>query len=492
MSAPRLRTSRGQIEGVDRLGATLGSFRRDASILGSAMLVSTLIGIGQTLVLPKLLAIDVFGRFRAYSVYAGYVGLLHFGLADGALLFWAGRATATVRAEWRVVRKWLAIQQAAILLIGVLAGFLIGGEGGRLVIWVAVTALVTNVLTLAQYALQATRQMRRAGLTTLVGPIAFLSAVILLPSTWRQTSTIIGTYVVTQSLATLAGWVWISRGLDAEDPWEGRLSLNLLFRLGAPVVLANAAAGVAISFDRLFLSVVLPPARFAIYAFASSFMFLPSTGALALGRAALPHASGITSVEREQFFSRLLRLLVLVFGVALIGFPMSGVLLRSWLPKYAEAIPILKALTCGALFWTATQVVTVTALQVSGQVQWVFFTSVISAAMTAAACGVAFVLHLPLWGFAAAAATGMAAGWFVAFLITSRLLWDGRLGAGAQFISLAVFLTGASVFAEQVSSVAWEATLLYCCLSSIPLIHLAVRLRGTRGLSWLTLSAPRR
>jgi hypothetical protein len=49
--------------------------------------------------IPRLVSVEDFGYWRLFPLYAGYVGFLHFGFADGALLCWAGRPLETFRHE---------------------------------------------------------------------------------------------------------------------------------------------------------------------------------------------------------------------------------------------------------------------------------------------------------------------------------------------------------------------------------------------------------
>lgn len=48
-------------------------------------IVALLSGILVGFVVPKIMGFDDYGYFKTYALYAGYTGLLHFGISDGGL-----------------------------------------------------------------------------------------------------------------------------------------------------------------------------------------------------------------------------------------------------------------------------------------------------------------------------------------------------------------------------------------------------------------------
>ena len=65
--------------------------------------MTTAFGVVQVFVIPKRLDMATFGAYRLFLLYASFVGVLHFGLADGAFLRWAGRASRSIGDEWHKV-----------------------------------------------------------------------------------------------------------------------------------------------------------------------------------------------------------------------------------------------------------------------------------------------------------------------------------------------------------------------------------------------------
>jgi hypothetical protein len=63
----------------------------DIATLGTGTLLAGVFNVALVFVVPKLISVADYGYWRMFGLSAGYVGFLHFGFADGALLRWAGR-----------------------------------------------------------------------------------------------------------------------------------------------------------------------------------------------------------------------------------------------------------------------------------------------------------------------------------------------------------------------------------------------------------------
>jgi hypothetical protein len=76
-----------------------GTVGRDIVRYGTAIFLTVALGVVQLFVIPRRVDMATYGAYRLFLVYAAYVGILHFGLADGAFLRWAGRPAGVIRAN---------------------------------------------------------------------------------------------------------------------------------------------------------------------------------------------------------------------------------------------------------------------------------------------------------------------------------------------------------------------------------------------------------
>jgi len=103
-----LKTAIEQIEPVDTFvigtvaptaGSRLSALARDVAVMSGGTAAAAVFNTLLVFLIPRLVSVEDFGYWRLFLLYAGYVGFLHFGFADGALLCWAGRPLETFRHE---------------------------------------------------------------------------------------------------------------------------------------------------------------------------------------------------------------------------------------------------------------------------------------------------------------------------------------------------------------------------------------------------------
>ena len=130
-----------------------------------------------------------------------------------------------------------------------------------------------------------------------------------------------------------------------------------------------------------------------------------------------------------------------MFGVAIAGVPLFEHIVARVLPAYVPALPIVRALVIGSLFWIAVHVVLVGTLQSHGLVRRQFALELVGAALVITACSATLAAHLPLWNVAAASTIAAVVTWGLGVAFVNRVVpvadlpaavgeWAGRLAAG--------------------------------------------------------------
>jgi O-antigen/teichoic acid export membrane protein len=420
------------------LAAWQGSerFSRDASRFGGAVAVTTLLGVIQVFAMPKLLDVPTFGAYRIFLVYFGYAGLLHAGIADGALLRWAGRPLAAVRVEWRVVLRWILALQLAAIVIATAAAILITDPT---IAWViaglGLAAAAVNVWSISTYALQAAGDFRWAGLLTIWPPLFFLLSVASVPAGYRTLPVVLALYAASQATAAGAAALRVRRGSGAETlvgPTIPPRARELL-RLGTPVLFANFAAGLAQSADRVLVSIFTSVTRFALYGFASSALVAANAATQALARVALPHAVRRPAEGRAAFLDGFYDVITVGAGAGLLAYPTFEWVVARFLPAYIPGLPIVRALVVSAIFWIALNVVVVTTLQAFAAVRTQLAIQLVAAALVAIAAGVTLAATDDLAAVAWATAGASAAAWVVGVSITRRRVPHASLAPAMTF-----------------------------------------------------------
>ena len=458
-------------------GSQLG---RDIFRFGTAIAITVALGAVQVFVIPHRLDVQTFGEYRIFLVYFPYFGLLHFGLADGAFLRWAGRTPGEIHREWRTAFMWMLGIEGALLIVAVLAAMnMTAVLAATFIVSFALCAMGANLSSLAAYALQAGGDFNRAGIVAVAAPLSFVAVVLLVPM--HTSMAVIGTYAVSLGFSALLGSamvVWLpSNTHDTEFEKRAPLAPLPLVRDGAHVLGANLAAGLAHSIDKIVVSFVVSKGEMAEYGFASSVAVAGISATQTMQRVALSHAARRTGADRAQFFGRFYDLTLAAYGVALIFVPLFERVVARMLPDYVTALPIVRAFVIGAPFWIALHVVVVGTLQSHGLVRKQFAIELGGALVVLLASAACLALHSELWVIAAGGTIAAAATWAAGVTIVNRALPAARAQNALRFFALCAWQSAAIGVALSVAR-RWELqSAVYIVIAAAPTVAAVKRAR---------------
>jgi O-antigen/teichoic acid export membrane protein len=439
---------------------------RDVLRYGAAVAVAVALGAVQVFVLPRRLDLATYGEYRFFLIYYGYIGILHFGLADGAFVRWAGMPRGTVRAEWPRVLAWMIALQGVMVALAVGLGTAAPPLERTYIVGFTAAALCANVATLMSYALQAVGNFQAAGLVAVLPPAVFVTGVLAAGP--RTLGAVLATQVTALAVAATVGIVAVARIRDARAAAGRAPSPGSLVRVGLPVLGANLAAGVSQFADRILVSVSVPTTSLALYGFASTVMVAASAATQTLSRVALSHAARRPGATRATVLDGVYDLIAMGFGGALTMLPLFEYLVERTLPTYAPAIPIVRALVVGVPFWVAVHVVLVGTLQSYGKVRRQLALELAGTALVLLACGGCLMLGGPLWTVAAASSAAAIVIWGVGVTLVHRWVPES-IGGHAPRFAARIAWQGTAVLAVALLPGPWAIrSLAYVLLAALP------------------------
>lgn len=332
-----------------------------AMCLGSANAVYLAINAVLTILLPRYLPVVDYGIYRLFVLYGGFVGLLHFGFLDGLLTRWAADPEALIPQEMRSAIFFLMIQLAAgLLVLGIIADHI------RLFLpdwfWVAlaVFAVILNVATLVQYALQAGRSFKVLSSFLIVQPAVLLICIIVLKILELITiQRVVWAYVLSTFAA--AGVLWILLPIRVSP---GRADFGKVFSTartnlsyGWGILLGNLCMNLTLALDRVFVSAKFSIEEFAFYSFAVSVLAILYSIMTSLTRVVLPYLSqSFAESDRLRVYraGRDTILLAWIFGLSayFLLHPLAQILV----PKYLQSLPFVRVLLLGTGFAASIQI----------------------------------------------------------------------------------------------------------------------------------------
>ena len=385
---------------LDRV-TTVQKPHRSIGVMVLASLTSAACGVVLTFFVPKLLSVDDFGIWRTFLLYAGYAGLLHLGLVDGALLLWsrtrsndpglgsALQASPPLPLLSKAIR-FLVVEH--LLLIVVAAGFLLLHRSSTfpvLLVGLALFASLFNLLVLVQVYLQAGLRFAAVAFGTTAPTVFFVFAMGGLALTHLSIRRLIVAYLAAWSV-TLVLLIWVAyrrtphvaaeielEETALEQPSAWRFGLSCI-AAGWPIVLANTGFGLMQSADRVTVNLTRPLHDFAIYSLSQSTIYVPITILAAVSRVAFSWFARAHLDDRASLYRSSTRLLTLLWMLLLPYFFVVDLVVRRFLPRYAQGLPAGLILLLSLLFLSLIQIIQLNTYSLEGRQRQFFLGSLLA------------------------------------------------------------------------------------------------------------------
>ena len=362
---------------------TAKKFTANVIVSLSAQVISMLVSVLTALVVPRFISELQYSYWQMYILYAGYVGVLHFGLLDGLVLRYSRYDyeeldKARIRSQFKIVLAFTGI----LAVIGAAAfGLALGGEMRVIFILVSVSIVTKNMVTYGSYLFQITNRISKYAVLTVCQRLAYGGmAVILLCLRvenfyWYCLADIIGDVVgLTIGMAYNKGLYFGKSPAPAEVLKELKANISS----GIILMLANWSAALMIGSARILIQwhwgeLVFGKVSFAfslsnvflVFVTAASVVFLPS-----LQR---------TDEKKLPFMYKTIRqgMSLLLFAAMLLYFPGCW-FIDLWLPKYSVSLTYLGLLLPIIVFSSKVNLLTNNYLKVYRKEKWILLANVIS------------------------------------------------------------------------------------------------------------------
>lgn len=165
--------------------SNIRAFLKDSAWAVGSQTISMVTGVVMSFILPKFITVEAFGYWHLFLLYAGYVGVLHFGYGDGIYLKLGGQYFEKIDKDYWFPQIQLVsiIQLVMGLLVALFAYFTMSDEPARQSIFyfLAVYVVIDNVYKLLSFVLMATDKMAFYSKTVIIDKsLMFVSIILIL------------------------------------------------------------------------------------------------------------------------------------------------------------------------------------------------------------------------------------------------------------------------------------------------------------------------
>lgn len=318
-----------------------------------ANIVSLMIGIGLSFLVPKYLSVDSYALYKTYALYITYAGFFHFGYADGMYLKYGGKDID------KIDKNDLATNYKNFLCLIAIVTLLFLGIGfftnDYVIIAFSIGQFSTNLLGYLRSLYQATGEFSaysRALNFEKIGIFIFTILFLLVLHSdnyliYIGIQAVVGVIVSIYLLFKLEHRLrFMNKGRFSMAEWKENISSGIILMLG------NFSSSVFTGLDRWFVKFLMQNIHFALYSFSASLLNLLNVFITPITVSLYNYfCRGISEEKIKQ-----LKRLVLAWGLLLIAaaFPVKWILIN-YLNKYIKATEIVFILFAAQIFIAVIQ-----------------------------------------------------------------------------------------------------------------------------------------
>lgn len=360
------------------------------------LLAGVLVGF----LLPKVIGVTDYGYFKTFTLYSSYVGLLHFGFADGIYLKYGGKNYEELeRGSFRLFSSFLILLELVIAIIGgFIAFFALQGELRFVFICLAVYLLSANITNYYQIISQVTSRFSELSLRNVIQSVLTCIAIVILWVIYKVNGSLLSYRIYTIifvgiSIALTVWYIFTYREITfgRKQPFfEGKKVLFSFFAIGFPLLFANLCSTIILAIDRQFVNVLFDTDTYAVYAFAYNMLALITTALTAISTVLYPTLKRTDKETLKNNYSFLIRaLLIVVFACLLVYFPLKW-FVPWFLPKYVDSLPIFRIILPGLAVSSAITIIMHNYYKTEGKELMFFIKSIVVLVLSGIANFVAY------------------------------------------------------------------------------------------------------
>lgn len=314
------------------------SFKKGIIYVFIANIINLIISLFTGFVLPKLLSIESYANIKLFQLYITYIGILHFGFADGMYLKSGGKSIYNINEKEILDEfKTFKIFQFIITVIAVTISIVFKN---KILLFCSIVILPINVGNYIRNLYQAIGEFKRYSKFTNINTcLIFVINVILLLIVKTDNYY---TYIISYIIVYFIYWLIIeneNRKLFKKEKTEPSIKyLKEDIKSGFFLMIGNFCNVIFTSIDRIFVQNLLGTIKFAFYSFAVSVENLMNVFITPISTVMYNYLCNNKDSERVIKIKRL----ILLFSVFIISIVFGAkFIINTWILKYNDSVIVM-------------------------------------------------------------------------------------------------------------------------------------------------------
>lgn len=327
---------------VNRMERIIGmNIKKDIIKVFTSNVINLLIGIVMSFLVPAFLSLDQYAFLKTFTLYVGYVGILHFGFNDGIYIKYGGKQQDEIdKEELKGEHKFIFLFQLAITIIMCVIGFLIND---MVLVAFSICILPMNLQSLFRFLYQALGEFNIYSKIMVIPSILLLLInlfniyILKINNSWPF---ILGNIIVYYLVFIVLELHYLKNNKNVSAKIEYS-EITKHFKVGFVIMIANLSVMFFYSIDTWFVKYFLPIEDFAFYSFAISMLNVVNIIINSITLTLYPYLSR----NQEQVMINKLKKYFIIIGTLASGaYFCFDFIISKFLSKYVSSLSIISIL----------------------------------------------------------------------------------------------------------------------------------------------------
>ena len=325
---------------------TTKTFAKNVILSIVAQIISLSISFVTTLIVPRYIDEYQYAYWQTFVLYAGYVGILHFGLLDGLVLRYSKYDyeeldKARLRSQFTIL---LIFTGAVTVIASCVSLFALGGENRYIFLFVAIAIVTKNIVTYGSYMFQITNRINKYVILIIAQRLTYGVIIIILLALrvnefyYYCLADLCGDIIGIVISVIFNRGLFLGKTINVKDTFK-ELGSNI--SSGVILLMANWSAMLMIGSAKMIIQWRWDELTFGkvSFTFSVSNVFLVFVTAISV--VLFPSLQRIENDKLPEMYRDIRSILSpLLFFIMLFYFPGCWIL-DMWLPKYSQSLVYL-------------------------------------------------------------------------------------------------------------------------------------------------------
>lgn len=318
--------------------------KKDLFKVFGSNVITLAVGIVSGLVIPSFLSLDQYAYFKTFTLYLGYIGILHFGLADGLFIKYGGSYEDEVdKALLKGEHHFFLVFQFIITILLLIISLVLDD---KILLAFSLSIIPFNILTFYKFFYQAIGKFDIYSKILILPPILMLIAnlavifIFKIENFWLFIFIKIFAYV-SIFLILEYNFYKLTKSYKVNIKFS---EIKSIFNIGFLIMLGNLSSVLFYSIDRWFVKLSFTSSDFAFYSFAISMMGMINIFINSITTVFYPYLSRNSD---DNILQKLKSYFIIIASFASGSYFLFAFIVSNFIPKHMPALNIIAIIFAG-------------------------------------------------------------------------------------------------------------------------------------------------